>query len=293
MKRCYPVSVSCEVLQVSASGYFNWLRRQGGGCGGGGGRTGARYSDQALLAHMRALHAEVKGEYGWPRMHKELLARGIRVGKERVRKLMKQHGIRAKTPRRFVVTTDSAHSLPVAPDLVQRRFTPEAPNRLWSGDITTIATDEGWLYLAAVIDLFGRQVVGWSLQEHMHTGLVKDALAMAWWRRRPPPGLIFHSDRGSPYCSHEFQQALREWGMRSSMSRKGNCWDNAPTESFWGRLKAASVHGHKFATRQQARQAVLDWVAFYNHRRLHSSLGYLSPMQFEQRWYEAQRKNAA
>lgn len=160
-------------------------------------------------------------------------------------------------------------------------------------DITYIATDEGWLYLAAVIDLFGRQVVGWSLQPHMQASLVKDALAMAWWRRRPAAGLIFHSDRGSQYCSGDFQAALSGWGMRSSMSRKGNCWDNAPTESFWGRLKTASVHGHKFATREEARRAVMDWMAFYNHRRLHSSLGYLSPMQFEQRWYEAQRKKAA
>ena len=198
-----------------------------------------------------------------------------------------------ETKRKFVVTTDSRHSLPVAPDLVQRRFNPEAPNQLWSGDITYIQTDEGWLYLAAVIDLFNRQVVGWSLQPHMQASLVKDALAMAWWRRRPPPGVIFHSDRGSQYCSHEFQDALKDWGMRSSMSRKGNCWDNAPTESFWGRLKTASVHGHKFATREQARQAVMDWMAFYNHRRLHSSLDYLSPMQYEQRWYEAQRKKAA
>ncbi|MEW9000825.1 IS3 family transposase [Cupriavidus nantongensis] len=289
MRKLYPVSVSCGVLEVSASGYFNWLRRRESGHGG----PARRHSDEALLAYMRAIHAEVKGEYGWPRMQKELLARGIRVGKDRVRKLMQQHGIRAKTKRKFVVTTDSRHSLPVAPDLVQRRFNPEAPNQLWSGDITYIQTDEGWLYLAAVIDLFNRQVVGWSLQPHMQASLVKDALAMAWWRRRPPPGLIFHSDRGSQYCSHEFQDALKDWGMRSSMSRKGNCWDNAPTESFWGRLKTASVHGCKFATREQARQAVMDWMAFYNHRRLHSSLGYLSPMQYEQRWYEAQRKKAA
>ncbi|WP_157896473.1 IS3 family transposase [Acidovorax carolinensis] len=289
MRKLYPVSVSCGVLEVSASGYFNWLRRRESGHGG----PARRHSDEALLAYMRAIHAEVKGEYGWPRMHKELLARGIRVGKDRVRKLMQQHGIRAKIKRKFVVTTDSRHSLPVAPDLVQRRFTPEAPNQLWSGDITYIQTDEGWLYLAAVIDLFNRQVVGWSLQPHMQASLVKDALAMAWWRRRPPSGLIFHSDRGSQYCSHEFQDALKGWGMRSSMSRKGNCWDNAPTESFWGRLKTASVHGCKFATREQARQAVMDWMAFYNHRRLHSSLGYLSPMQYEQSWYEAQRKKAA
>ena len=291
MRKLYPVSVSCGVLEVSASGYFNWLRRREDAPGHGG--PARRYSDEALLAHIRAIHAQVKGEYGWPRMHKELLARGIRVGKDRVRKLMQQHGIRAKTKRKFVVTTDSRHSLPVAPDLVQRRFNPEAPNQLWSGDITYIQTDEGWLYLAAVIDLFNRQVVGWSLQPHMQASLVKDALAMAWWRRRPPPGVIFHSDRGSQYCSHEFQDALKGWGMRSSMSRKGNCWDNAPTESFWGRLKTASVHGHKFATREQARQAVMDWMAFYNHRRLHSSLDYLSPMQYEQRWYEAQRKKAA
>ena len=291
MRKLYPVSVSCGVLEVSASGYFSWLRRRDNGHGRSD--PGRRHSDEALLAHIRAIHAEVKGEYGWPRMHKQLLARGIRVGKDRVRKLMQQHGIKARTKRKFVVTTDSRHSLPVAPDLVQRRFNPEAPNQLWCGDIAYIATDEGWLYLAAVIDLFSRQVVGWSLQSHMQTGLVKDALAMAWWRRRPPPGLIFHSDRGSQYCSHEFQGALKNRKMRSSMSRKGNCWDNAPTESFWGRLKAASVHAQKFATREQARQAVMDWMAFYNHRRLHSSLGYLSPMQFEHRWYVAQRKKAA
>ena len=289
MRKQYPVSIACDVLEVSASGYFTWMRHE---------KTPPtavprRYSDEALLAHMRAIHAEVKQEYGWPRMHKELVARGIRVGKERVRRLMKQHGIRAKTKRKFVVTTDSKHNLPIAPDLVQRRFNPDAPNQLWSGDITYIATDEGWVYLAAVIDLFSRQVVGWSMKEHMQTSLVKDALSMAWWRRRPQTGLIFHSDRGSQYCSHEFQQALSDWGIRSSMSRKGNCWDNAPTESFWGRLKTASLYGKKFATRREAMDAVKDWMAFYNHKRLHSTLGYLSPMQYENRWYEAQRKMAA
>lgn len=289
MRKQYPVSIACEVLEVSASGYFTWARQQKVT------RTGppGRYSDEALLTHMRAIHAEVKQEYGWPRMHKELLARGIRVGKDRVRNLMKQHGIRARTKRKFVVTTDSKHNLPVVADLVQRKFNPEAPNQLWSGDITYIATDEGWVYLAAVIDLFSRQVVGWSMKDHMQTSLVKDALTMARFRRRPVEGLIFHSDRGSQYCSHEFQNALKDWGMRSSMSRKGNCWDNAPTESFWGRLKTASLYGKRFATRREAMDAVLDWMAFYNHRRLHSALGYLSPMQFEQRWHAAQRKKAA
>lgn len=275
MKGVYPIAVSCQVLQVSSSGYFRFRR--------GGGEVSHLCSDDLALIHIRAIHAQVKGEYGWPRIHKELQARGLRIGKERARKLMAEHGIRAKTKR----------SLPVAPDLVQLRFTPQAPNQLLCGDITYIATDEGWLYLAAVIDMFSRQIVGWSLQSHMQTSLVKDALAMAWWRRRPEPGAIFHSDRGSQYCSYDFQAALAKWGMRSSMSRKGNCWDNSPIESFWGRLKAACVHGQRFATREQARQAIMNWMAFYNHRRLHSSLGYLSPMQYEKRWYEAQRTKAA
>ena len=285
MKNVYPIAVSCHVLQVSSSGYFRFRRN--------GGEVSRLCSDELALAHIRAIHAQVKGEYGWPRMHKELQAKGLRIGKERVRKLMASHGIRAKTKRKFVVTTDSKHSLPVAPDLVQRRFTPQAPNQLLCGDITYIQTDEGWLYLAAVMDMFSRQVVGWSLQPHMQSSLVKDAMAMAWWRRRPEPGAIFHSDRGSQYCSQSFQAALAGWGIRSPMSRKGNCWDNSPIESFWGRLKTACVHGQRFATREHARQAIMNWMAFYNYRRLHSSLGYLSPMQYEKRWYEAQRKKAA
>ena len=143
------------------------------------------------------------------------------------------------------------------------------------------------------MDMFSRQVVGWSLQSLMHSSLVKDAMEMAWWRRRPEPGAIFHSDRGAQYCSQNFQAALASWGIRSSMSRKGNCWDNSPIESFWGRLKSACVHGQRFATREQAKQVIMNWMAFYNYRRLHSSLGYLSPMQYEKRWYEAQRKKAA
>ena len=248
---------------------------------------------EALPAHIRAIHQQLRGEYGWSRMHKELLVRGLRVGKERVRQLMQRHGIKARGRKKFVVTTDSKHHLPVAPDLVQRRFNPTAPNLVWSGDITYLPTDEGWLYLAAVLDLHSRLVVGWSLQPHMHTALVKDALLMACFRRKPAAGLIFHSDRGSQYCSRDFQDTLKAWDIRSSMSRKGNCWDNAPTESLWGRLKTACLQGPRFATHQQARQVILDWIAFYNHSRLHSALGYLSPMQFEQRWLAAQHKTAA
>lgn len=289
MKGRWPITLMCEVLELSPSGFFSWeagLRRDRLG-------PARSLSNEALLAHMRAIHEQMRAEYGWPRMHKELLARGHRVGKERVRQLMQRHGLRAKGKRKFVVTTDSAHGLPVSPDLVQRRFNPAAPNLMWTGDITYIPTDEGWLYLAAVLDLHSRQVVGWSLQSHMQASLVKDALLMACFRRDPPPGLIFHSDRGSQYCSAEFKATLEAWKMRSSMSRKGNCWDNAPTESLWGRLKTACVHGQRFATRDHARQTIMDWLAFYNHSRLHSALGYASPMQYEQRWLAAQLKSAA
>ena len=290
MKGRWPITLMCEVLEVSPSGYFSW---SGGSTQRSTGGPPRFHSDEALLAHMRAIHAQIGGEYGWPRMHKELLARGLRVGKDRVRQLMQRHGIRAKGKRKFVVTTDSKHQMPVAPDLVQRRFRPAAPNMVWTGDITYIPTDEGWLYLAAVLELHSRQVVGWSLQAHMQTSLVKDALLMACFRRRPPPGLIFHSDRGSQYCAREFQDTLKAWEIRSSMSRKGDCWDNAPTESLWGHLKTACVHGQRFATREQARQAIMNWIGFYNHARLHSTLGYMSPMQYEQSWLAAQQKTAA
>jgi putative transposase len=206
---------------------------------------------------------------------------------------MQLHGIKARSKRKYKATTDSNHSLPVAEDLLQRDFAPAAPDSVWSSDITYIATDEGWLYLAVVIDLFSRQVVGWSMKPHMRTELVSDALRMAWFRRHPAAGLIFHSDRGSQYCSHEFQNALGGYGMRSSMSRKGDCWDNAVTESLWGSLKVARLHGRRFETRRDAMDEVLDWLSFYNHRRLHSTLGYVSPMQFERAWLAAQEKRAA
>ena len=221
MRHHWPVSLICEVLEVSASGYFNWRRRRDSDQPW----RPERPSDEALLAHMRAIHAQVKGEYGWPRMWKELLARGIRVGKERVRRLMHQHGIKAKAKRKFVVTTDSRHSLPVAPDLVQRHFNPDAPNQIWTGDITYLATDEGWLYLAGVIDLHSRQLIGWSMQAQYAGQSGQGRVGHGVVPQTTAAGLIFHSDRGSQYCSHEFQGAMKDWGMRSSMSRKGNCWD--------------------------------------------------------------------
>jgi len=289
-KATWPVSLTCEVLEVSTSGYFEHQRRRAEGAPG---KPGGRISDEALLAHIRAIHAQVKGEYGWPRMWKELLGRGIRVGKERVQRTMKIHGIKARGKRKFVVTTDSKHKLPIAPNLLNREFTVDKPDRVWTSDITYIATGEGWLFLVAVIDLFSRQVVGWSMQPHMQASLVVDALRMAWFRRQPEPGLIFHSDRGSQYCGNDFQDALKGYGMKSSMSRKGNCWDNAPTESLWGRLKVGRLYGKTFATQRDAMDEIIDWLTFYNHRRLHSSLDYVSPMEFEKTWHAAQQDKAA
>jgi len=285
----WPVTLQCAVLGVSASGYFERQARNAKPA-----RPGSRHvSDMALLTHIRAAHAASKGEYGWPRVWRELRNGCVRAGKERIRTLMQRHGIKARGKRRYVVTTDSRHGLPVAPNLLARDFKPPAPDTVWAGDITYIETGEGWLYLAAVIDLHSRQVVGWSMQPHMETSLVAAALRMAWFRRRPPAGLIFHSDRGSQYCSGPFQALLAAYGMRSSMSRKGNCWDNAPTESLWGSLKVGRLHGMKFETRRQAMDEIIDWLTFYNHRRLHSTLGYLSPMQFEADWFAAQFKHAA
>lgn len=285
----WPVSILCEQLEVSPSGYHQHRQRRALHQG----KPGGRISNDALLAHIKAIHAQVKGEYGWPRIWKQLLANGIRVGKERVRKLMALHGIRAKTKRKFKATTDSAHRLPVAPNLIARDFSPALPNQVWTTDITYLATDEGWLYLTVMLDLFSRQIVGWSIQPRMTRQLVVDALRMAWFRRRPPAGLIVHSDRGSQYCGHLFQSALKAYGMRSSMSRKGDCWDNAPTESLWGSMKRACVYGQRFTTREEAKAAVMNWLAFYNAKRLHSRLGYVSPMQFEKNWLAEQARRSA
>ncbi|WP_376777265.1 IS3 family transposase [Paraburkholderia youngii] len=263
----WPVSVACEALGVSPSGYHNRKARDVDPD-----RPRRRISNDALLIHIRAVHAESKGEYGWPRVWKKLLAQGIRVSKDRIQRLMKLHGIRARTRRRFKATTDSQHNLPVAPNLLQRDFSPAKPDQVWTTDITYLWTEEGWLYLTVILDLFSRQVVGWSLKPHMRTELVSDALRMAWFRRRPEAGLILHSDRGSQYCSDEFQALLKGYGMRCSMSRKANCRDNSPTESLWGSLKQARIHGRRFATRRKAMDEVLDWLSFYNHGRLHSTL---------------------
>jgi transposase InsO family protein len=227
-------------LAVSASGYRAWRR---------GGTPDTRYVGNAkAVVLMKGIHAEFKGAYGSRRMHRELRARGHRVGLERVERMMRETGLRARHKRRFKATTDSKHSMPIAPNLLARQFAVEAPDRVWSGDITYIPTGEGWLYLAVVLDLFNREVIGWSIKPRMTADIATDALAMAWFRRKPAAGAIFHSDRGSQYASQVMRDRLADYGMTASMSRKGNCWDNAPTESFFNSLKNERVHGTIYAT---------------------------------------------
>jgi len=289
-KRVWPIRVQCRVLGVSVSGYHQHVRRLQGIA------QRRHLSDEALLVHIRAAYAENRGAYGWPRIWRQLRAQGIRVGKQRVQRLMQEHGIQARGKRRFrVMTTDSRHDLPIAPNLLDRNFTVAAPNTAWAGDITYIATEEGWLYLAVVIDLFSRQVVGWSMRPDMQRNLVIDALEMAWYQRRPDKkaGMIFHSDRGSQYASDDFRQLLEEYGITPSMSRKGNCWDNACSETLFGSLKVERLHGQRFATIRQAKDATIAWLLWYNQTRLHSTLNYVSPIRFEQNWEETRMKVAA
>ena len=216
-QRELPLTEVCAILDVSVSGYRSWQR--------GGRPNRKRLTDTQMLALIQSIHAELKGIYGSPRMLRELRIRGFPASKERVERLMRENDIRARHKRRYKVTTDSKHNLPIAPNLLDRNFNPAAPNQVWTSDITYLWTDEGWLYLAIVLDLFNREIVGWSLKPRMTTDIVTDALTMAWFRKRPVAGLMHHSDRGSQYASHAFQRELEKYGMIYSMSRTGNCWD--------------------------------------------------------------------
>ena len=286
-RHLWPVRVQCEVLEVSFTGYHQHrLRRKK--------HSSRRHmSSEALLVHIRALHAELRGAYGWPRMWRELRRRGVRAGKERVRLAMQRHGIQARGKRRFrVATTDSRHTLPIAPNLLDRNFTVEKTNTTWTGDVTYIATEEGWLYLAVVIDLFSRRIVGWSMKATVDRTLVIEALEMACMQRRPEPGkAIFHSDRGSWYASEDFREVMKMYGLIASMSRRANCWDNAVTETLFGSLKVERLHGEKFLTVREAKDAVIRWILWYNQKRMHSTIGYQSPVEFEHAW-QLQREAA-
>jgi putative transposase len=270
----WSVRLLCQTLEVSTAGFYAWRQRP---------RSAQQQRRDALVVEIRAIHAKVKARYGSPRIHAELAARGQDCCVNTVAKLMRGHGIAAKTARKFRCTTDSNHDLPVADNLLDRQFNPAAANEVWVADITYIRTREGWLYLAAVEDLYSRRVVGWAMADHMESRLVVDALAMAVQRRLPGEGLLAHSDRGSQYASEHYQLLLAKHGIACSMSRRADCWDNAPMESFFASLKKELVHDADFATRAEARAALFEYIeVFYNGQRRHSSLGYVSPAEYEQ-----------
>jgi len=271
----WPVRLLCATLEVSPAGYYAWRLRP---------RSTRQQRRDTLLGEVRAIHAQFKARYGSPRVHAELVARGHDCCVNAVAQLMREAGIAAITARKFrCTTTDSDHDLPVAENLLDRQFHPSEANEVWLADITYIPTHEGWLYLAAVEDLYSRRVVGWAMAEHMESRLVVDALAMAVQRRLPDEGLLAHSDRGSQYASEHYQRLLAKHGITCSMSRRADCWDNAPMESFFASLKKELVHGADFATRAEARAAIFEYIeVFYNGQRRHSSLGYVSPAEYEQ-----------
>lgn len=271
----HKVARLCRALSVSKSGYYAWLKREPS-------RRAAR--DGELLAQIREAHARSRCTYGSPRVHAELRTLGTRCSRKRVARLMQEAGLNARRPRRAVRTTDSRHDRPVAPNLLGRDFRAKEPDLRWAADITYVPTAEGWLYLAVILDLFSRRVVGHACGATLATTLVVEALALACGRRLPGAGLLHHSDRGSQYTSAEYQARLAELGAQVSMSRRGDCYDNAAVESFFGTLKAELIHGRRYATRAEARIDIFEYVeVFYNRERRHSALGYLSPTEYEAR----------
>ena len=269
----YPVWLMAQCLGLSSSGYYDWKGR------GGSSRKG----DLELLRAIEDIHKASRRTYGSPRIFDQLKGMGWRVSKGKVERLMRKEGIRAKTRKKFRVTTDSKHNHPVAPNILNRQFQPVAANRAWASDITYVSTKQGWLYLAVIIDLFSRRVVGWSMDERMTKDLCLNALTMALYRRRPGPGLIHHSDRGSQYACDDYRRQLALNGIVASMSRKGNCWDNAVVESFFHSLKTELIYHEEFENRADARRQIFEWIeVFFNRQRTHSALGYLTPTQYEE-----------
>jgi len=268
----------CKVLKLARSGYYAWCKRK---------LSPRSQENETLSEQIKLIHESSRQTYGSPRIKAALVARGFKVGRQRVVRLMAKLGICAHLKRKFRVTTDSKHCLPIAKNVLDRNFTTTEPDRAWVADITYIWTAQGWLYLAVIIDLFSRRVVGWSMAEHMRTDLILTALKAALGQRIPSiSGLVFHSDRGSQYASSDYQSALQNAGITCSMSRRANCWDNAVAESFFGTLKIELIHPRIFSSREIARTIIAEWIeVFYNPQRLHSTIGYLSPVHFENNYW--------
>lgn len=269
----YPVRILCRVLEVSRSGYYVWRGRP---------LSGRELANVRLLVEIRAIHVKSRGTFGSPRIYRALRTPERTLSEHRIARVMRTAGIRSKHRRKFRVTTQSNHRRPIAPNLLARQFTTTAPNRVWVGDITFIWTAEGWLYLATLIDLFSRAVVGWAMGDRVTDDLTLAALRMAAETRAARPGLIHHSDQGSQYASDDYRRALADRGFVASMSRRGNCWDNAVAESFFATLEKELLADWIPETRDAARRGIFDFIAaFYNRERTHSTIGYLSPLAFE------------
>ena len=273
-KAYFPLSFMCRMLEVSRSGYYAWLGRP---------ESHRRRDDRRLVVHIHDVFAASRRNYGSPRIYRELRALGISGGRHRIARLMRSERLQGRKRRRFVCTTDSDHQYAPAPNLLERRFEAAAPDLVWASDITYVPTEQGWLFLAVVMDLFSRRIVGWSMSHRIDSRLVLCALEMALAARDPAPGLLHHSDRGLQYTCEEHRQVLEQRGIVASMSRRGDCWDNAVVESFFSSLKTELVHRTRFATREEARAALFEYLeTFYNRRRLHSALGYCSPEEYEE-----------
>lgn len=277
----FSLSALCRVMQVCRGGFYAWSTRD---------KSTREINNDALTELIRTAYEQSKQTYGSPRIFAELKEAGVACSQKRIARLMRRHQMHAVRPKRFVVTTDSDHDMPIAENLLARTFQAETPDTRWTADITYIWTSQGWLYLAIILDLFSRRIVGWAMDQTIDRNLVMSALDMALLGRKPGEDLLCHSDRGSQYASQDYQKQLEEAGIVCSMSRRGNCWDNAPTESFFASLKKEMVYRTRFETREQARTAIFSWIeVWYNRKRRHSTLGYVSPEAFERTYQQQQQ----
>jgi putative transposase len=277
MRLHYPIKIISRILKVSASGFYAWLDRP----------PPERAKEEIRLeVEIKAAHRRTRQTYGAERLQHELLGHGIRVGISRIKRIRRNLGIRCKQKRKFRVTTDSRHKLPIAENLLKQQFKVYQPDRVWVSDITYVPTDEGWLYVAGHKDLFTSEIVGYAMGERLSRNLVSQSLLRAITTRRPEKGLLHHSDRGSQYCSHEYQGLLRQFGLEASMSGTGNCYDNAPMESFWGIIKQELIHHRHYRSRRETIDDITEYIQiFYNRQRLQARLGYLSPIAYAQKYY--------